>query len=222
MGVWSAENATKAYLKTMKMGKGAKQPDVAEFISALAAGNTARLILVACAAAAGADSTAAATTRALVAAAQQTGGRVVSVLSSADELRSCRTSLGEDDDDAKHVEFILGDAEALLRNEYREADCVVVDCNLKNSEAILETARRVGKPGAMVLGYNALCMASSRRCQGLNAHLLPIGEGVLVARRGGSAGKGKSRWIVTVDEGTGEEHVFRVRSSSSTHGRKDG
>nr|GMD19253.1 uncharacterized protein LOC109186352 [Ipomoea batatas]GME15755.1 uncharacterized protein LOC109186352 [Ipomoea batatas] len=211
MGVWSAENATKAYLKTMKMGEGAKQPDVAEFISALAAGNTARLILVACAAA-GADST----TRALVAAAQQTGGRVVSVLSSADDLNSCRTFLGEDDE--KHVEFILGDVEALLRNQYREADCVVVDCNLKNSEAILETARRVGKPGAMVLGYNALCMASSssRRCQGLlnDAHLLPIGEGVLVVRSGGSAGKSKSRWIVTVDEATGEEHVFRVRSSS--------
>lgn len=195
-------------------GKGAKQPDVAEFIAALAAGNTARLMLVACAAT-GADSTAAAT-RALVAAAQQTGGRVVSVLSSADELRSCRTSLGED---AKHVEFILGDVEALLRNEYREADCVVVDCNLKNSEAILGTAMRVGKAGAVVLGYNALCMAASRRCQGLNAHLLPIGEGVLVAKRSGSGGsapgKSKSRWVVMVDEDTGEEHVFRIRSSSS-------
>ncbi|KAL0317680.1 UNVERIFIED_CONTAM: hypothetical protein Sangu_2182300 [Sesamum angustifolium] len=75
MAGWSAENATNAYLRAMKMAKRAKEPDSAEFISALVAGNNARLIVVACADAA--DSTA----LALVAAAHQTGGRVVCIVS---------------------------------------------------------------------------------------------------------------------------------------------
>ncbi|XP_075079411.1 uncharacterized protein LOC107820947 [Nicotiana tabacum] len=71
MGCWSAENATKAFLKTMNMGKRAIEPNEAEFISALAVGNNVQLMVVACA------NVADSTTRALAAAAQQTGGRVV-------------------------------------------------------------------------------------------------------------------------------------------------
>ncbi|KAL7229575.1 hypothetical protein ACSBR2_008142 [Camellia fascicularis] len=73
MACWSTENATKAYLRTLKLGRKANKPDVdiAEFISALAAGNNAQLMVVTCAGAA--DSTA----LALVAAVHQTGGRVI-------------------------------------------------------------------------------------------------------------------------------------------------
>ncbi|KAJ8536704.1 hypothetical protein K7X08_035105 [Anisodus acutangulus] len=49
MVCWSAENATKAFLKPMNMGKRATEPNGAEFISALAAGNSAQIIVVACA-----------------------------------------------------------------------------------------------------------------------------------------------------------------------------
>ncbi|OIT26878.1 hypothetical protein A4A49_57320 [Nicotiana attenuata] len=71
MGCWYAENANKAFLKTMNMGKRATEPNGAEFISALAAGNNVQLMVVAYA------NVADSTTLALVAAAQQTGGRVV-------------------------------------------------------------------------------------------------------------------------------------------------
>ncbi|KAF5207348.1 Peptidyl-trna hydrolase ict1 protein [Thalictrum thalictroides] len=54
MACWSAENATKAYLRTLKMGKRNKQPDVAEFVSALAAGNSAQLMVDVCSGIAGA------------------------------------------------------------------------------------------------------------------------------------------------------------------------
>ncbi|KAJ8552768.1 hypothetical protein K7X08_020161 [Anisodus acutangulus] len=211
MACWSAENATKAYLRAIKMGKRAKEPEMAEFISALAAGNNAQLMVVACAGAA--DS---ATALALVAAAHQTGGRVICIIGSADKLNPSIESLG---DNANHVDFVIGDANTLLMNNYREADFVLIDCNLNNCEGILQTARMIGE-NVSVLGYNALCMGSWR-CQSFNAHLLPIGEGLLVttnrmAKKGGNFGVSgkKSRWIVKVDKCTGEEHVFRIRTSN--------
>ncbi|OIT24129.1 PREDICTED: uncharacterized protein LOC109216392 [Nicotiana attenuata] len=209
MACWSAENATKAYLRAIKMGKRAKEPDMAEFISALAAGNNAQLMVVACADAAGS-----ATALALVAAAQQTGGRVICIIQSADKLNPSIESLG---DNVTHVEFVIGDALTLLMNDYREADFVLIDCNLNNCEGILQTARMIGE-NVSVLGYNALSMGSWR-CQSFNAHLLPIGGGLLVtnrvAKKGGNLGVWgkKNRWIVKVDKCTGEEHVFRIRSS---------
>ncbi|KAK4340842.1 hypothetical protein RND71_039343 [Anisodus tanguticus] len=209
MACWSAESATKAYLRAIKMGKSAKEPDVSEFISALAAGNNAQLMVVACAGAA--DST----TLALVAAAQQTGGRVICILRKFDKINPSIEFLRNN---AMHVEFVIGDAKTLLVNEYKRADCIVIDCNLNNCEGILKTARRIGGNNAIVLGCNALRMGSWR-CQGFNAHLLLIGEGLLVTRMTGKAsdfgisGK-KNRWIVKVDKCTGEEHVFRVRSSN--------
>ncbi|XP_049344260.1 uncharacterized protein LOC125808627 [Solanum verrucosum] len=207
MACWSPESATKAYLKAIKMGKSAKEPDVSEFISALVAGNNAQLMVVACAGAA--DST----TLALVAAAQQTGGRVICILNEFDKLNPSIEFLQHN---AMHVEFVInGDAKTLLVNDYRRADCVVIDCNINNCEGIFKTARRIGgnNNAAIVLGYNALRMGSWK-CESFNAHLLPIGEGLLVTRRGSDFGvsEKKSRWIVKVDQCTGEEHVFRVRS----------
>ncbi|MCD9644564.1 hypothetical protein HAX54_032847 [Datura stramonium] len=210
MACWSAENATKAYLRAIKMGKRAKEPEMAEFISALAAGNNAQLMVVACAGVA--DS---ATALALVAAAHQTGGRVICIVGSADKLIQSIESLG---DNSRYVEFVAGDANTLLMNDYTEADFVLIDCNLNNCEGILQTARMMGG-NVSVLGYNALCMGSWR-CQSFNAHLLPIGEGLLVmttnktAKKGGNLGVSgkKSRWIVKVDKCTGEEHVFRIKS----------
>ncbi|KAF5731095.1 hypothetical protein HS088_TW19G00699 [Tripterygium wilfordii] len=211
MACWSAENATNAYLKTLKMGQRAKEPDEAEFISAMAAGNNAQLMVVACARAADSN------TLALVDAAHQTGGHVVCVLPGIEHLQSSYKSLGAD---AYHVEFVIGDAKNLLPTHYREAEFLLIDCNLENHEEILravQTSRR-RNGAAAVVGYNAFCK-NSWRSSGSETQLLPIGEGLLVTRiaanqkiGGGGCGYGRrSHWVVKVDEFTGEEHVFRVR-----------
>ncbi|XP_059669344.1 uncharacterized protein LOC132314502 [Cornus florida] len=211
MACWSAENATKAYLKTMKMGKGAKEPDAAEFISALAAGNNAQLLVVACAGIAGSA------TLALVAAAHQTGGRVVCILRGNEELHLSKQSLGHN---ASHVQFVIGEAQNLLLNDYKQADFLVIDCNLENHEGILRAVQAGGRlNGAIILGYNAFCK-DSWQWSGSNTQLLPIGEGLLLTRVAAKAkrancggfGKTRSHWVVKVDKCTGEEHVFRVRS----------
>lgn len=200
----------------------AKEPDVAEFISALAAGNNAQLMVVACATSpeeCGSNNI----ILALEAAAQQTGGEVVCIHPN---TTTCSTG-------RQYVKFVTGDAETLVMNEYKEADCILIDCKLENCEAILETVGRVvnikrrsrnNNNNTTVVGFNAgrRRMGSSWSCQGLkNAHFLPIGEGLLVTKMDKNSSKDnnnssfavlgkKNKWLTKIDKYTGEEHVFRV------------
>ncbi|KAL2892415.1 Phospholipase D LhSicTox-alphaIA2aii [Bienertia sinuspersici] len=203
---WSAENATRAYLRTIKMGKRGKEPDVAEFISALAGGNNAKLMVEVCGSIAGP------TTLGLVAAAHQTGGRVVCILPGPTEVQESKSKLSSY---VNKVEFITGDQLYLLTNTFKGADFVTLDCNIENHKAIFKSAQ---KEGALVVGYNAHHLVPS--CNELGGHFLPIGEGLLVSKvvnqHGvkGFSGNGfndkRSKWITKVDRCTGEEHVFKV------------
>ncbi|XP_059633978.1 uncharacterized protein LOC132276535 [Cornus florida] len=207
MASWSAENATKAYLQTLKMGKGENEPDAAEFISALAAGNNKKLMVTACAGTAGSI------ILALVAAAHQTGGRVVCILPGPNELQASQSALGHH---ARCIEFVVGDAETLLSKDYKSGDFILVDCNINNLKGVLVVAQRaVSHGGALVVGYNARHEGSW--LSELKAQFLPIGEGLMVAktaagRRIGGGGEKKSHWVVEIDKHTGEEHFFRITS----------
>lgn len=199
-------------------GKNDKEPNVAEFISALSAGHNAQLMVVACATTAGSP------TLGLVAAAHQTGGRVICIVRGLEEYHSSINALGCN---ANRVEFVVGDAQTLLSGQYRNADLVVIDCNLENHEGIfrgVQLSAGRSRTNTIVLGYNAFCK-DSWHWGGSKTQLLPIGEGLLMTRiaakaeesGGDNGGSGKrSHWIVKVDKCTGEEHVFRVRSP---HGR---
>jgi len=195
--------------------KRAKEPDVSEFISAIAAGNNAQLIVVACGETVGPS-----TLLALVAAAHQTGGRVICILRSPEALESSKQAAGLDE---ALIEFVIGDARRVILEDYKDADFVLLDCKLENHEMILQGMQSSAEcKGAIVLGYNAFC-TSSWQWAGLRTQLLPIGDGLLLTRigvgdekggrrecAGGSFGR-KSHWVVKVDRETGEEHVFRVR-----------
>lgn len=196
------------------MGKRGKEPDVAEFISALAGGNNAQLMVEVCGSKAGP------TTLALVAAASQTGGRVVCILPGPKELEASKSELSRYLD---RIEFVTGDPLTLLTNDYKGADFVTVDCDIDGHKTIFKTAQKGAahtEAGALVVGYNAQHMVPS--WSGLGGHFLPIGEGLLVSkvpknhhglRDCGNSPNGKrSKWIVKVDKCTGEEHVFRVTS----------
>ncbi|KAG2301134.1 hypothetical protein Bca52824_029785 [Brassica carinata] len=232
MAFWSAENATKAYLTTLKTDQRTKEPNVAEFISALAAGNNARKIAVACAGAANADILVA-----LIAAANQTRGQVVCVLRGIEELIISKKML--EPSEIHHIQFVVGESNDnnLINDHFGKADFVLVDCNIKNHQDIVtkivnhheENARTGG--GSVVVGYNAFSRGSWRFSDGRKTQFLPIGEGLLVTRVNDNGKYNqkmmnknnvdhhdqhhdhvrKSHWVVKVDKCTGEEHVFRVR-----------
>ncbi|XP_059459202.1 uncharacterized protein LOC132188691 [Corylus avellana] len=190
---WSAENATKAYLCALKMAKIGKEPDVAEFISAIAAGNNAQLMVMICASIAGS------TALALVAAAHQTGGRVVCILSSLDELHASKKALGPY---ANCAEFAVGDARTLLLDDYKGADFVLIDCHINEHKGVFFAAKKSAKhDGALIVGYNALHKGSW--WSELNTHFLPIGKGLLVTRiaaTNAASSPKRSRWVVKVDK----------------------
>ncbi|KAM0061756.1 hypothetical protein Hdeb2414_s0004g00139861 [Helianthus debilis subsp. tardiflorus] len=166
-------------MNPIMQGKRANEPDVVEFISAIAAGNNAQFMVVACAATAGS------TTLGLIAASHQTGGRLVCIVKGIEELESSKQSLNSD---TNHVEFVVGNAESLLSNEYKSADFVVIDCSLENHEGILGAIQNNREKSTIVLGCNAFWKDSwvwSRS----NSHLLPIGEGLLMMRVPGKSEK---------------------------------
>ncbi|ESQ31699.1 hypothetical protein EUTSA_v10004834mg [Eutrema salsugineum] len=234
MAFWSAENATKAYLSTLKTDQRTKEPNVAEFISALAAGNNAKKITVACAGAVNADILVA-----LIAAAHQTRGQVVCVLRGLEELIISKKML--EPSEIHQIHFVIGESNnnTLINDHFGEADFVLVDCNLENHQEIVrkivnhheENARNGGGSGvAVVVGYNAFSRGSWRFNDGRKTQFLPIGEGLLLTRVNDNGNYNqkmtminknnhhhhhehvrKSHWVVKVDKCTGEEHVFRVR-----------
>ncbi|CAN1180540.1 hypothetical protein LINPERHAP2_LOCUS34822 [Linum perenne] len=220
---WSAKNATNAYLRTLKMvGHKAEEPEAAEFISALAAGNNSQLMVIA--ASATSSSATSPTILALVAAAHQTGGRVICIHASEEETELCKRTVGPELGRSGVLGFVTGSAHELLSGsaQYGGADFVLIDCDLVGHEEVLGVVRK--RNGVVVVGYNADFgrVGSWWGSSGWRTQLLPIGDGGLLVTRvapparkaavvGGRSCGGGSRWVVKVDQCTGEEHVFRVR-----------
>ncbi|KAK4738635.1 hypothetical protein R3W88_002332 [Solanum pinnatisectum] len=211
MDCWSAENATNAFLTTLKMGERGKAPDVTEFISAMAGGNNSQLMVMACTGHPGS------VLLGLVAAAHQTGGRVVCILRSEEEMHAIKG------DYAKFVEFVIGDdVKTLLASNYEGADFVLIDCKLEDFQQVFEAAQQgVSVKSAFIVGYNAL-HEGPKLSFDHKGYFLPIGEGLLVSKIRVSQGKNigggrRSHWVVEVDECTGEEHLYRVSTSPNTN-----
>lgn len=161
------------------------------------------------------------TALALVAAAHQTGGRVVCILHGVDTFHDSENVLGLGPY-LSFIEFVAGDAQNLLKNEYKGADFMLIDCNIDVHKGIFRAARDQSRKhgGGVIVGYNALRKGSWSE---INSQFLPIGNGLLITKTSGLEkvdngdevvkGRKRSRWVVTVDRCTGEEHIFRITSS---------
>ncbi|XP_047321121.1 uncharacterized protein LOC124925195 [Impatiens glandulifera] len=221
---WSAENAAKAYISTLNMGNEAKSKEIdldeSQFISALAAGYNARLMVVACAD--GLDLTAVA----LAAAARQTGGRVICILRGHDQIEPSKHVLGLYESDINNVEFMVGEVGEILLNDddVSRADFVAIDCNLQNHgeiiQALMMEERRVKDMFVLAYNYGFIGGSSSagKWGGGVRVRLLPIGGGLMMARvkkAKKNIGVGRSNWVVAVDKITGEEHAYRITSPNN-------
>ncbi|KAB2595849.1 hypothetical protein D8674_031299 [Pyrus ussuriensis x Pyrus communis] len=231
---WSAASATNAYFDTLKLVSNVsnvltpnsysfllcndcgrqcgswktQEPGSNEFVSALAAGMNAKLIVEV-------TSTVSPSTIALGAAAKQTGGKLVCILSQPvlDESKKVIRDSGLKDS----VEFKTGNPSELLSN-YENIDFSLVDCKNDEYTRLLKLLD-VNARKSVVVANN---LVGERK--ELEGHLGVKGKRVPVRSTKNSIGKGmevtmigknteesgKSKWVVKVDEQSGEEHIFRV------------
>ena len=150
------------------------------------------------------------TALALVAAKQQTGGRVVCILPSQNDLKQSKDSLGPY---SNYVDFFVGNPKTLLSDDFKGADFVLINCDIEDHKGVFLAAAQKGNSenvGALIVGYNALRKGSwGSELRALQTHFLPIGGGLLMSR---ITSPKRSHWVVKVDKCTGEEHVFRITS----------
>ncbi|KAJ6675218.1 DUF1442 FAMILY PROTEIN [Salix viminalis] len=210
---WSATSATRAYLDTLKLCGNhkkrydswmTKEPGSNEFISALAAGMKAKLIVEVA-------NGVSPSTVALAAAARQTGGRLVCILPEPVPAESKKVI--KDSGLKDIVDFKTGDPSKLLPN-YEKIDFSLVDC--KNDEYTRLLKLIDVNPRRSVVVANNLA--------GKGMEVTMIGKSNDIEKRdwgreSSSPPKIKentmkkiisSNWIVKVDEKSGEEHIYRV------------
>jgi predicted O-methyltransferase YrrM len=194
-----------------------------EFVSALAAGMKAKLIVEVT------SSPASSSTIALAAAARQTGGKLVCILPEPvlDESKESIKNSGLKD----QVEFRTEDPSKLLPR-YENIDFSLVDCK-DESYAMLLNLLDVNPVRSVVVANN---LVGDRK--GLEGRVRrkdekvavrsvkhPIGKGMevtMISRNGEidhkrhvrdyhhARKRNKSKWIAKFDEKSGEEHIFRL------------
>lgn len=228
---WSATCATRAYLDALQLCNNHKrqygswrvqEPGSNEFVSALAAGMKAKLIVEV-------TPRASSSTIALAAAARQTGGRLVCILPEPvlDESKEVISNSGLKD----QVEFRTEDPSQLLPF-YENIDFTLVDCKDESYTRLLNLLD-VNPTRSVVVANN---LAGDKK--GLGGYVRrkddekvavrslkhPIGKGMEVTMiskndendKGLAVGgyhsrkRNKSKWIARFDEKSGEEHIFRV------------
>ncbi|KAL3743639.1 hypothetical protein ACJRO7_018844 [Eucalyptus globulus] len=244
---WSATSAKGAFLDTIKLCSDHRirpsnswrpvTPELGstEFISALAAGMKAKLMVEVA-------SGVSPSTIALAAAARHTGGKLVCIVPEPVLAESKRVI--KDTGLKDMVEFKTGNPFELLP-KYKNIDFSLVDCNSEHNADLLKLLD-VNPSKSVVVANNLV-----GKTKGLEGHVKgvpnevavrstkhPIGEGMEVtvikkadepqkndgsgggndheAEEGGPAKTKNSRWIVRVDAKSGEEHIFRVPRSWRT------
>lgn len=209
----------------------AQKPESNEFISALAAGMSAKLIVEV-------TSEVSPSTIALAAAARQTGGKLICILPESELIMSRRKieDLGLSD----MVEFKTGDPAQVLLN-YENVDFSLVDSKADDYDRLLETLdlnmkRSVVVTSNLLEGGKGLggYLKGVEKTTRVRSMTHPIGRGMEVTMIGKSNGYGKwgrsksgsysirseggrmdkSKWICKVDQVSGEEHIFRMPRSS--------
>ncbi|KAK7260232.1 hypothetical protein RIF29_26107 [Crotalaria pallida] len=216
--VWSPETASKAYLDTVKSCEKIKESEVAEFLSALAAGWNAKFIVESWS-----NGGPIITSFGLAVAARNTGARHVCIVPDDLSILQYTKSMAEMGV-SPPPEVVAGEAEKVI-SKLVGLDFLVVDCNQREFARVLRVAK-VGNRGAVLACKNAWQrnfsgfkwnVALERGTRVVRSVFLPVGKGLDIAYIGSkncsvaavTTSKGPSRWIKHIDEKSGEEHLFR-------------
>ncbi|QCD91592.1 uncharacterized protein LOC114172972 [Vigna unguiculata] len=207
---WSPERASKAYIHTVQSCRVFSESGVAEFISAMAAGWNAQLIVETWS-----QGGPIATSIGLAVARSHTCGRHVCVVPDERARSEYAERMGEA---GVAAEIVVGEAEEAMRGLVG-VDFLVVDSRRKDFPRVLRLAKLSNK-GAVLLCKNAnstskgfiwrslVAQGSSRRV--VRSAFLPVGKGLDMAHVSacGSNSTGR-RWIKHVDQRSGDVHFIR-------------
>ncbi|GAA0169329.1 hypothetical protein LIER_23845 [Lithospermum erythrorhizon] len=223
--VWSPDTASKAYVETIKSGRGlTKSSSVAEMLSAMAGGWNAKLIVEAWY-----NGGEIATSVGLAVSATHSGGRHVCIVP---DKRTSLTYINSMQNlDVQIPEIIIGEVEDVI-GQLNGIDFLVVDSRRKDFLKVLRLAK-LSHLGAVLVLKNACnkgndvsrfrwseVVGKSRRV--VRSVILPVGNGLEIAYVGSIWGGNRNnnnaegsrkitsrRWIRRFDLQSGEEHVFR-------------
>ncbi|KAL3647270.1 hypothetical protein CASFOL_008238 [Castilleja foliolosa] len=213
--VWSPETASKAYIDTVKSCEIFKESGVAEFVSALAAGWNAQLVVETWC-----QGGPTATSFGLVVATSHTEGKHICVVPDEDSKFAYIDSMRKYGQVVTDDDIVVGPPEKAMAG-LEGIDFLVVDCR-RNDFARMLSVAKLGQRGAVLICKNASWRAASdfrwRRVLGgrsrvVRSVFLPVGKGLDIAHVGAGCGsidsKGPSRWFKHVDQDSGEEFVIR-------------
>ncbi|XP_059452669.1 uncharacterized protein LOC132183283 [Corylus avellana] len=205
MEYWSPQDAMKAYLHTLRLCKihnykdcngGSSnliEPKYFEFISALAAGKRARLMVEIT------SDGITPLTIALAVAAKQTGGRFVCILPEDCVEKNRAGLMGNGDDLEDMVEFVYGNPCKVIK-QYVHIDFAVIDCKVNADHQKLFKSMKLNPSGSIVVVNNlhhrreriSFPEVVKGRIGGVKSVTLPIGQGMELTRIG-SGGKRERR-----------------------------
>ncbi|GLJ17299.1 hypothetical protein SUGI_0300260 [Cryptomeria japonica] len=216
------------------------EPQSTELISALAVGMNAQLVVQVWWGTSAADFTIA-----LAAAARQTGSRLICIVPEHKALIEAQKALNQVGFH-ETTEFVIGDPTELLP-KYKNVDFFLVDCTREDCAGLFKHLNL--NPSYSVLIENNVFDRKAtpsfpkniKKKMGAKSTILPIGKGMEVTRIGNKIHDfpfettlndmaiaaspeikpcNKSKWVVQLDEQTGEEHVFRVMKHRCKAGKK--
>ncbi|XP_057524989.1 uncharacterized protein LOC130804538 [Amaranthus tricolor] len=224
--VWSPDNASKAYIDTVKSCKLNQESGVAELISAMAAGWNSKLIVETW-------SNGNFTPRSigLAIAARHTDGRHVCIVPDEHSRNDYLHAMSSSTTGITSPEILIGEPEEIM-SELDGVDFLVVDSRRRNFCRFLRLAR-LSSRGAVLVCKNAEAKTTScafnwrgvldgGKYRVIRTAFLPVGPGLDIAHvapscvLGSTAGinsvksSNKRRWIRHVDRISGEEHVIRT------------
>ncbi|KAE9610744.1 hypothetical protein Lal_00021246 [Lupinus albus] len=214
--VWSPETASKAYLDTVKLCEKIKESEVAEFLSAMAAGWNAKFIVESWS-----NNGPIITSFGLAVAARNTGARHVCIVPDEPSTLQYTKAMAEIGV-SPPPEVVAGEAEKVIPL-LLGLDFLVVDCKEREFDRVLRVAK-VGNSGAVLACKNAWQrnvsgfkwnMALDKDTRVVRSVFLPVGKGLDIAYIGSASGKVvttnkvPSRWFKHIDQQSGEEHLFR-------------
>ncbi|KAL6280143.1 hypothetical protein ACE6H2_017024 [Prunus campanulata] len=212
--IWSPENATKAYIDTVRSCEVFQESGVAELISAMAAGWNAEFIVETWS-----QGGVTATSIGLEIASRHTCGRHVCVVPDEQSRSEFVAAMNEA---GMAPEVLVGEPEEVMAGLVG-IDFLVVDSKRKDFARVLRQAR-LSPRGAVLVCKNANSRsASSFRWRSVvdcgsrrvvRSVFLPVGKGLDMAHVSSSGGnlgssKGENRWVKHFDQQSGEEHVIR-------------